>query len=796
MKKYIGLFVALISTQIIFAQEVCGTDYYLQQQIQEDNTVLMQHQQHTQKHVDVSNLSNGARDVKIIPVVFHIFHDKEVGNISYEQILTAMDMMNEDFRRTNADTNNTRADFAPFAVDSEIEFRLAQIDPDGNCTNGVNRIDDPNLAYDAGQNVKPQSYWPSDQYFNIWVVNSINSSGVQGTILGYAQFPGSGNWSTYGVIIRNDRVGRIGTATSRDRTLTHEVGHCLNLLHTFQSGCGNSCSSSGDYVCDTPPVDRSTQPCDQGQNQCSNDTQGPSPYNSDVKDQIENYMSYNDCQNMYSAGQKVRMLDALSSHSRLINLISGNNLVATGVNNLNPGICKAEFEAQSRQVCVGQQVSFTDYSFFNPKSHQWNFEGADVSISADQNPVVTYSIPGTYAVTLTVEDSNQVSASTTKTDYITVLSSFRNTAPFTESFENGNTLAEMNWFADVSSSSFGWFLDPTNGYSGNQSLRATAFGNNGKISVTSMAFDASNLDSANLSFSHAYAPRRGESSNYLRIYISGNCGEDWSVLKVLGGNALKTTNEMSSMYVSPKSADWRSNSTVIPRQHLTADLRIKIEYNINGGNNLFIDNINLNGTVNRDLKLRFPFNGVGNVSPDPTLNWNAIDTVDFYQLEVDTDSSFTGNSYETHQLNYISSNSNNADTEWPLSNLMHGETYYWKVTGSLNGVDTALSETWSFKVDSTALSVTDIGSNEAFKVIAYPNPSNDVVYLNVNSQSAEKVDIVMYDITGNLVKTIYSGELIESETLFTISRGNLANGIYLIRTLSKSGMDTQRIVLE
>ena len=48
----------------------------------------------------------------------------------------------EDFRRTNSDANGTW----PQAVDSEIEFCLATVDPNGNPTNGITRTAHPSIA--------------------------------------------------------------------------------------------------------------------------------------------------------------------------------------------------------------------------------------------------------------------------------------------------------------------------------------------------------------------------------------------------------------------------------------------------------------------------------------------------------------------------------------------------------------------------------------------------------------------------------------------------------------------------
>src|SRR5690606_28639244 len=96
-----------------------------------------------------------------------------------------------------------------------------------------------------------------------------------------------GNLNTYGIVARSDQWGTIETASGSDggRTVTHEMGHCFNLLHTFQSGCGNHCVNSGDLICDTPPVSTSTFGCNLNNNTCSNDATGSSTFSTDVPDQ-------------------------------------------------------------------------------------------------------------------------------------------------------------------------------------------------------------------------------------------------------------------------------------------------------------------------------------------------------------------------------------------------------------------------------------------------------------------------------------------------------------------------------
>ncbi|MCH8331596.1 MAG: T9SS type A sorting domain-containing protein [Bacteroidetes bacterium] len=274
----------------------------------------------------------------IIPTVIHIIHDNGNGDITDEQVLDGLRVINEDFRRLNSDTSVTRDTFLNFAGDCMMEFHLAKLDSTGDSTSGIVRINSPLMPHPeptdtSFDNVKFITYWPSDMYYNIWLVR-----GIIGGSLGYAQYPGTnftygGPWRTWGPIIRSDVFGTIGTSSSDGRTATHEIGHTFGLYHTFLSataGCGTACDTTLDQVCDTPPVTASSG-CPTTRNSCSNDTLGLGAFAVDMPDQIENYMSYNSCQNMFSQGQADRMRGYIDEFPTINGLYSDSNLIATGL---------------------------------------------------------------------------------------------------------------------------------------------------------------------------------------------------------------------------------------------------------------------------------------------------------------------------------------------------------------------------------------------------------------------------------------------------------------------------------
>lgn len=257
---------------------------------------------------------------RIIPTVVHVIYSNAAENIPDAQVISQIDILNEDFQRLNADTTNTPAAFQPAAVDTDIEFCLASIDPGGNPTNGINRVSMAGSPFTTGNidaNIKPATIWDPNNYFNIWVVN------ISGGVLGYAQFPdGSGlagmpgvggAANTDGCVLLTSSVGRpphnpAPGPYNLGRTATHEVGHWLGLRHIWgDGGCGVD-----DFCADTPESDASNFGCPTTHNSCGS------------TDQVQNYMDYTDdaCMNIFTADQKARMDVVLANSPRRASLLN------------------------------------------------------------------------------------------------------------------------------------------------------------------------------------------------------------------------------------------------------------------------------------------------------------------------------------------------------------------------------------------------------------------------------------------------------------------------------------------
>lgn len=605
MKNILAFTTLLFFALTSFGQNTdnwCGFDPIIEKKINQNPNYLNEISQKIQdiRQQSAENPSPKSA-IYTIPVVFHIIHDGGESNISMEQIQSGIEVMNEDFAALNTDASNIRntadAPFSPLLSDVQVEFKLAKIDPDGNCTNGVQRKFAPQLINNAGENVKSSANggldgWPNDSYMNIWVVNSIDNGGDPGIILGYAFLPYN-NWGAgHGILNRHDRIGRIGTAENYGgRTLTHEMGHICGLLHTFQGGChSNDCSQNGDYICDTPPAEQ-VFGCLASNNTCTN-----VPVNDyfgfDVKDMNENHMAYSSCRVMFTEGQKNLMQNNFETISNFISLTSAANLVATGVNQPDV-VCKSEFSSNKQVICPEETINFTDMSFHGQNSWNWTFEGGTPAISTDQNPTILYNTPGVYEVTLEVSDGTN-NATETKTGYIKVLD-VSAALPFYEDFEAISSLPSDFWVVENLGEDEAFNIGNV-GLSGTKSAKLQNFGQpqGGLDDLLSSPIDLSSItDEMTLSFRYAYRKRSASNEEWLRVFISNNCGDTWIQRKTLKGDVLGEEIATSSWEPSSDN-DWVTvHMTNVTSSYWVEDFRLRFQFENDNGNNFFIDDINI-----------------------------------------------------------------------------------------------------------------------------------------------------------------------------------------------------------
>ena len=300
MMKKIVLLLCLLTVSMFFAQERnCSSMENLEYRMQKDPELKQRMQDIetlTQQRVQQYQTNRVDGEIITIPVVVHVLYKTAAENISAAQIQSQIDVLNEDFRRTNSDANNTWSQ----AADTQIEFCLTTVDPSGNATTGITRKSTTKTSWGTNDAMKKSSQggvdpWDTSKYLNFWVCN------IGGGILGYAQFPG-GSAATDGVVNSPQYFGRTGTATAPfnlGRTATHEVGHFLNLRHIWgDGGCGVD-----DFVSDTPESDASNGGCATTHSSCG------------TLDMVQNYMDYSDdsCMNLFTQGQKSRMRSVLDA---------------------------------------------------------------------------------------------------------------------------------------------------------------------------------------------------------------------------------------------------------------------------------------------------------------------------------------------------------------------------------------------------------------------------------------------------------------------------------------------------
>ena len=468
--------------------EFCGTDSLHDEKMKSDPDYKKRHEEMLESIGTAASsqrrLPNGVLQV---PVVVHVMHKGEtIGtgtNISDEEVKLGLKYLNN-YWRSISDTYGDGD-----GVDMKIEFVLAIQDPNGNMTNGIDRVDlSTDDAYvNNGVNrrensgisdteLKAYSVWDPYRYYNVWIIDEIdNTNCFTGTsyIAGYAYYASAHGQSVDGSVVLICTYLEEGS-----NTWAHEMGHALNLPHTFDGDDPDNGICGDDGIPDTPEHIRTSgitpsiywdcgtttsNNCDLAFNQVINPETGYTRSSGTHQDHMFNHMDYSGCSSEFTGGQRNVATNALTAgRGSRKSYFEGSALVPVAA-------AVVDFNSPSI-ICLGDVTTFTDLSANTPNSFTnngydnisfaWTFDnGADAAItSTDQNPSIIFSNSGTYDVTLEITNLQGTSSLTKQNSFIITSSSLPTYCEVTSLNSSGNygtgvTRVSFNNLSNITSTS-------------------------------------------------------------------------------------------------------------------------------------------------------------------------------------------------------------------------------------------------------------------------------------------------------------------------------------------------------
>ena len=556
-----------------------------------------------------------------IPVVVHIIHNGEpVGtgtNISDAQIQSQISVLNEDFRRLNPDAFKTPNDFTGVAGALSVEFVLAKRDPFGFASGGIVRVDGGRTAWGLNEEgiFKGLSFWPSEDYLNIWVVN------LSGSDIGYASFPVSNlpgmedavnNRLIDGVIIDYKVFGSknygnfdLDNRYNVGRTATHEVGHFLGLRHIWGdvSGCGGT-----DYVDDTPAQNGATFDCP---------TTHPIISCNNTAKMFQNYMDYTQdaCMNLFTKKQVERMIIVMENSPRRTSLTTSLGSVAPiyGVE------CSISILTPQASACPGTVIP--EIILRNLGDQLVESVKIQVTINSVPQPAEFFSVSLIKGQSIILSFPQvqilEGEASTFAFGLLEV-----NGSPdelsinnFAEIISTGSAFAGLPLEENFSVFPDKWTTENPDGLTtwafssaGNGAVYLNGFDyeQSGETDVLfSPVFSTLTSEALLLQFDVAYARYPGNNNESLSVYLIEDCSEDFSggtLIFQKQGSSLASAPDSFSSFI-PSTGQWRTESVVLNNFIGKPGLKLAFVFRNGYGNNIYLDELKLRNSLLTDLRV-------------------------------------------------------------------------------------------------------------------------------------------------------------------------------------------------
>lgn len=616
LQAFLILSLSVLATSVVSAQERCATVQYEEslKLRNPDRETTDQFEKWLSRKTFEYRVNSNANQIQAtatynLPVVVHVLYNTDAQNISDEQIKSQIDVLNKDFQRLNADAANTPNEFLPSAGSIDVNFVLARQDPDGFPTTGVNRVRVSQTGFAGGGSddykIKSYSYWPAEDYLNIWVVNFSDN------FLGYAQFPVSSGLSGISSSEANDRLtdglvikytvfgsvddGKFNLASkyNKGRTTTHEMGHFLGALRHIWGDDVDACSGI-DYVNDTPNQGGPTYFCPSGVlTSCG------------VSNMYQNYMDYtNDaCMNLFTKGQVERMKVVLANSPRRTSLLTSRGLLFPGnattdvkllsIDSPSPVFCATSVTPVITVKNQGTSI-ITSFSVTISASTSATQRFSDLTIGPGEQRQFTLAKTafhlGTNTLSILVSEPNGISDNTPANNSKSlnlIVNDASDIIPLRQNFDNTFSSA---WTIVSQPQAVSWATMATNK---NQSVVYNAFSNAalGQQSwLVSPTLDFSQYQKASLFFDFSYASRGGQADE-LTILSSKDCGVTYSVIEFdkLGVELSDLTS--SSTWTPSIATDWNRQFVDLSSLAGNSSVRLAFVATNGNGNNMFIDNI-------------------------------------------------------------------------------------------------------------------------------------------------------------------------------------------------------------